>query len=76
MARSVAATLKPGERDVNEKQREDIRQALKEQTARHQANPDEARAFLLRTGIYTNDGELAPEFGGSCPPVGSVRSGS
>ncbi|MCL2716665.1 MAG: hypothetical protein FWD68_19425 [Alphaproteobacteria bacterium] len=43
-------------------ERERILRNLKKQEAYHRANPAAARAFLLSTGIYTPDGELAPEY--------------
>jgi len=42
--------------------RERILRNLKKQTEYWRANPAAARAFLLSTGIYTPDGELAPEY--------------
>jgi len=47
---------------LSEEEREEIRQLLREQTEYHRANPAAAREFLLSTGIYTADGELAPQY--------------
>ena len=49
---------------MTEQQREELKRVLAEQTARHMTSPEEARAFLIKTGTYTADGQLAPEFGG------------
>lgn len=49
---------------MTDQQREALKRVLAEQTARHLVSREEARAFLIRTGTYTADGELAPEFGG------------
>jgi hypothetical protein len=49
---------------MTEQERAAIKQMLQDQARFHQANPLEARAFLLQTGIYTSAGELAPEYGG------------
>jgi hypothetical protein len=58
------------ERDI-QNERDLIRRALAEQTKRHQASPVEARAFLLRSGVWTSSGELTPEYGG---PDSSVQT--
>lgn len=45
-------------------------EAIKRLAARHIANTatqEAARASLVRKGIYTANGELAPEYGGSEP---------
>lgn len=39
---------------------------IEEYTAANTATKADARATLIREGIYTEDGELEPEFGG--PP--------
>lgn len=52
--------------------RERIIQALDEQRKRHEANPWEARAFLMRLGIWMENGQLSPEYGG--PEPYSIRS--
>lgn len=49
---------------MTDRQREELKRILDEQTARLTASPEEARAFMIRTGTYTEDGNLAPEFGG------------
>lgn len=49
---------------MTDRQREELKKVLEQQTARLLASRDEARAFMIRTGTYTEDGNLAPEFGG------------
>ncbi len=49
---------------MTDQQRAAILKALKEQTEAHEASPLEARAFMLRSGVYTPEGELTPEYGG------------
>jgi hypothetical protein len=58
---------------MTDQQREELKRVLAEQTARHMVSREEARAFLIKTGTYTADGELAPEFGG---PGGEDRPNS
>jgi hypothetical protein len=43
-----------------------IKQLIRDYTKQHTRSPEAARAALIREGIYTEDGELRPEFGG--PP--------
>ncbi len=38
-----------------------IKQAIERQTEANTASPAAARAALIRMGIYTSDGKLAPE---------------
>ncbi len=49
---------------MTEQQRELLLKALQEQAARNAASPQVALEFLVATGTYTKDGNLAPEFGG------------
>jgi hypothetical protein len=49
---------------MTEQQREQLLKALQEQAAKHAASPKDALEFLVATGTYTKDGDLAPEFGG------------
>lgn len=49
---------------MTEQQRELLLKALQEQAAKHVANPAAAMEFLIATGTYTANGDLAPEFGG------------
>jgi hypothetical protein len=49
---------------MTDQQRELLLKALHEQAAKHAASPKEALEFLVETGTYTKDGNLAPEFGG------------
>lgn len=39
-----------------------LRKALAEQAARHKVNPEEARAFLMRLGLWNEDGTLKDEW--------------
>jgi hypothetical protein len=59
---------------MTDKERAKIRQALEEQTRAHKASPVEARAFLLKSGVYTANGDLTPEYGGE--PAVTRRSAS
>lgn len=43
-----------------------IIEAIRATTKEATRTPETARAFLIAEGIYTEDGELAPEYGG--PP--------
>ena len=45
---------------MTEQEREVLKRVLAEQTAKHMASKEEARAFLIKTGTYTEDGELTP----------------
>lgn len=58
---------------MTEQQREAIKRLLAEQADFHKAHPAEARAFLLKTGIYTVDGKLAPEYDGDESSLGSQQ---
>jgi len=49
---------------MTEQQRESLWKALREQAERHAKDPEAAMEFLVATGTYTKDRELAPEFGG------------
>lgn len=49
---------------MTDQERAHLLEVLAKQKQFHQANPDEANAFLARTGIYTEDGQLTPEYGG------------
>ena len=49
---------------MTDQQREKLIKALDEQAAKNTASPQAAREFLIKTGTYTEKGELAPEFGG------------
>lgn len=50
---------------MTDQERDAIRKALEDQTRTHQESPDAARAFLLRSGVYTSKGELTAEYGGA-----------
>jgi hypothetical protein len=58
------STLTQGVTAMTEQQREKLIRALDEQAAKNAASPQAARDFLIKTGTYTEKGELAPEFGG------------
>jgi hypothetical protein len=51
-----------------------IKQLIRDYTKEHTRSPEAARAALIREGIYTEDGELKPEFGG--PPGNARAAGS
>jgi hypothetical protein len=61
---------------MTDQEREAIRRALEEQTRLHKASPAEARAFLLKSGVYTAKGELTPEYGGPSPKSTNRRAAS
>jgi hypothetical protein len=44
-------------------QRAQIRRLLEEQTEKAASDPEAARASLMRSGFYNNDGSLKPAFG-------------
>jgi hypothetical protein len=48
---------------MTEQQREQMLKALAERAEKNK-DPMEARRFLISTGTYTADGELAASFGG------------
>jgi hypothetical protein len=58
---------------MTDQERAAIRKALEDQTRDHKASPLEARAFLLKSGVYTSQGELTPEYGGKGTPEASAR---
>jgi len=47
---------------MTDEMREAIKQALKRRRAFNEANPEAARAALIRMGILTPDGKIAPEY--------------
>jgi hypothetical protein len=49
---------------MTEQQREELWKALHERAAKNAASPATALEFLVATGTYTKEGNLAPEFGG------------
>jgi hypothetical protein len=49
---------------MTDREREELKRIVAEQTARHLASKEEATAFLIKTGTLTQDGKLAPEFSG------------
>jgi hypothetical protein len=61
---------------MTDEEREAIRRVLEEQIRLHKASPIEARAFLLRSGVYTSKGELTPEYGGPTPKTANRRAAS
>jgi hypothetical protein len=50
----------------SEEKLQKLLKGIEEYTKRATVSPEVARATLIREGIYTEDGELAEEFGG--PP--------
>jgi hypothetical protein len=57
---------------MTDHERAALTKLLQEQTRFHSANPAAAREFLLATGIYTPEGDLTPEYGGT-PPEPKVQ---
>jgi hypothetical protein len=49
---------------MTEQQRADLFKALEKQAAKNAVSPEAAQRFLIETGTYTPEGNLAPEFGG------------
>jgi hypothetical protein len=49
---------------MTDQQRTELRRILAEQTEKNLASREAAREFLISSGTYTKDGELAPQFGG------------
>jgi uncharacterized protein with von Willebrand factor type A (vWA) domain len=49
---------------MTEQQHAKLMEALRKQAAENAASPEAARKFLIETGTYTPQGNLAPEFGG------------
>jgi hypothetical protein len=49
---------------MTEQQRELLLKALHEQAAKNAVSRAATLEFLVATGTYTKEGELAPEFGG------------
>ena len=47
---------------MTDQKREAIREAIKRQTAVNTASPEAARAALVRMGLFTKDGKVAPEY--------------
>jgi hypothetical protein len=50
---------------MTDKQREAIKQAIKRQTEANTASPSAAHTALVRMGLVTKDGKVAPEYGPS-----------
>jgi hypothetical protein len=49
---------------MTEEQLSELRRILAEQTEKNLASREAARQFLIKSGTYTPDGQLAPQFGG------------
>lgn len=49
---------------MTDEERERIKKLLRDHTKRVCQSPETARRSLIDSGIYTEDGELAPEYGG------------
>ncbi len=56
---------------MTETQREAIKRAIQRQTAANTASPEAAREALLRMGLVTNDGQIAPEYDGQSRVISS-----
>ena len=52
-------------RFMNDQQRQAVKEAIERQTAANTASPSAARDALVRMGLYTTDGKVAPEYGPS-----------
>jgi len=50
---------------TSEAQRAAIKKLIREYTKETTASPEKARAALIKEGIYTRSGKLAPRYGGS-----------
>jgi hypothetical protein len=50
---------------MNDQQRQAVKEAIERQTAANTASPAAAREALVRMGLYTEDGKVAPEYGPS-----------
>jgi hypothetical protein len=46
---------------MTDEKRQAIKQAIKRQTAANTSSPSAARTALVRMGLYTADGKIAPE---------------
>lgn len=44
--------------------RREIRQLIRDHTAKNIKSPEAAQASLVRRGVYTPQGDLTPEYGG------------
>jgi len=51
---------------MNSSQFELMKRMINEHTAEHASSPEKARAYLVKLGTHTPDGDLTPEYGG--PP--------
>ncbi len=49
-------------RVMTDQKRQAIKRAIRRQTAANTANPLAARTALVRMGLYTDDGKVAPEY--------------
>jgi len=52
---------------TSDEQRQAVKEAIKRQTALNTASPQAALEALVRMGIYTEDGEIAPEYDPAIP---------
>ena len=50
---------------TSEAQRAAIKKLIREYTKETTTSPEKARAALIKEGIYTRSGKLAPRYGGS-----------
>jgi hypothetical protein len=49
---------------MTDERRAEIRKMIERHTQKALASPAAARASLIKTGIYTKDGKLSPNYGG------------
>jgi hypothetical protein len=54
---------------TSDEQRQAVKEAIKRQTALNTASPQAALEALVRMGIYTKDGKIAPEYDPDIPHV-------
>jgi hypothetical protein len=49
---------------LNDKARDQIKQLIRQHTAKNTVSEEAARESLVRRGVYTADGKLTPAYGG------------
>jgi|APCry1669189070_1035195.scaffolds.fasta_scaffold169938_1 hypothetical protein len=60
----------------DEKRRKAIKEMIARSTAANTASPEAARAWLVKMGMCTKDGELRPEYGGTKPKKQKAKQNS
>lgn len=58
---------------MTDKQREALKALLRDHARRNTVDQKTARQSLIEEGIYTEDGELAPGFGGKTASSNDVK---